>query len=457
MRWSWVADLIVPALSALAETMWLYAFVLVLTPPDDTHPGFVAVGGLIIGGSLAGRTVGRLPWPYLRSLLVLAPVSMIVLTAWILTAAESSYLAGAAGVALWCRGVWLGAVPTTSETLVQRFLVGAITFVSLAILFLLGRGTGIERFANTTEGLVVGYFIFGPGTIALANVQTLHGQRSSRPASLTWAGALVVPMAIIVATGLLLSTSVAPMVGHLLHRLIQATLGVLQSAAWLLHGLLAALRWLTVLLSFGPERRAPADDAAPWTPPPWLKSAEASVAEGQDMFWPAVAAACLLLLFAFFLMRRAGVGSQEERDEERSSVWSWHLFLHQLSAAWQSMRDRHGARSDARPGAGQTQSSIPQMIPDPTDMRAVYRMFLRWAAVHGHARRPATTPREFHHQLVDAAPHLRNALSLITENYESSRYGDDDLSEATVAASAAAIRALSEMAIGSPTPLDKTA
>ena len=44
---------------------------------------------------------------------------------------------------------------------------------------------------------------FASGTIALANVQTLHGQRSSRPASLTWAGALVVPMTIIVASGLL--------------------------------------------------------------------------------------------------------------------------------------------------------------------------------------------------------------------------------------------------------------
>ena len=153
---------------------------------DSPYPTFGAIVALTVMAALLGRaSTSLLHGRRTRNHLLVLPVSLVVLPVWLLAVlgpgenweprgwtpratallrdvqpGTTSLVAfGALGLAVWCRGLWLGAVPVGTDALRQRFLGGAAALVSLSALLGLGKGTGVARFADSLQLLVLGYFI----------------------------------------------------------------------------------------------------------------------------------------------------------------------------------------------------------------------------------------------------------------------------------------------------------
>jgi len=462
MRWYWVSDLVAPAAQAATEAIWIYAYVLVLTPPATAHPGFTAIAFLFVLAGWAGRASRRLPWRSPRNLLCLVPLSLVVLPIWIVgvtaptdswglggwmrratvmfhdgsAGLETSFMIGALGLAVWCRGLWLGTVPSSTETLARRFLGGAVALIGLSALLALAKGTGVERFTHTLESLMLSYFIVAPSTMALVHVQALHSQMAARqPLSLVWIAALIIPMTLVAAVGLVFASDLAPVISQLMHVVIETALLIWHAFVWVLYWLLIGLRWLASLFHSNSGNTMHAAGPTPLVPLPWLHPYVFRGPSDIPLYVPAILAVLFVALFGYWLVKRSRVSQPENVDEERSSLWSWQLFCQQVLIAWRALLSRFGKRRpDMLARAAGLASSEPMRTPDQTDIRAVYRILLRWAAAHGHFRQPATTPRELQNELVRAAPQAAASVALITENYERARYGDADIAiEALVA------------------------
>ena len=458
------------------EAIWLYAWVMVLTPPDSTYPAFGAMLALMVMATLLARASASLLRRRHNQILLLA-VSLAVLPVWLLTVlgtgenweprgwaeratallhgarlGTTALVAFAAlGLAVWCRGLWLGAVPAGTDALRRRFLGGSAALVALSALLSLGKGTGVARFTDSLQLLVLGYFVIAPIAIALEHVQTLDGRATTaRSVSLAWIVALLVPITAIVAVGLSLCNGVAPAVGWLMHAVGQAVLLLWLGFLWLLEGFGVVLYWLAGLFPFAWHWGTRAGGPAPVVLPPWQQSYVFS----DPVHIPASAPALLLLLLLLavllvhFLTRRSRSRPAEHVDEERSSLWSWRLLRDQFMTAWRALLDRLLARGKGVFGAtarwNPTSAKV-MVAPGTGDIREIYRGLLRWAAANGHARRPATTPNELQRELLGAMPMASAAVELITQNYECARYGDLAIEDAAIAASRAASEHLEDL------------
>jgi hypothetical protein len=451
------------------EAIWFFAWVMVLTPPDSSYPAFGAMVALMVMATLLARASASLLRRSHNQILLLA-VSLVVLPIWLLTvlgtgenwgprgwAERATALIhdaqpgptalvafGAVGLAVWCRGLWLGAVPAGTDALRRRFLGGAAALVALSALLSPGKGTGVARFTDGLQLLVLGYFIIAPIAVALEHVQTLDGRATTaRTVSLAWIMALLVPVTAIAAVGLLLCNGVAPALGWLMHVVTQAVLLLWFGFLWLLEGFGVVLYWLAGLFPFAWHWGTRPGGPAPVVLPPWQQS----YAFSDPVHIPALAPAILLLLLAVlsvhFLTRRSRSRPAAHVDEERSSLWSWQLLRDQFMTAWRALLDRFRAR--ARGVFGATAGGNAAKVTGMGGIREIYRGLLRWAAVNGHRRRPATTPNELQCELLGAMPMASAAIELITQNYEFARYGDVAIEDAAIAASQAAIRHLENL------------
>ena len=247
---------------------------------------------------------------------------------------------------MWCRGLWLGAVPAGADALRRRFLGGAAALVALSALLGPRKGTGVARFTDSLQLLVLGYFIIAPVAIALEHVQTLDGRATAaRPVSLAWIVALLVPITAIVAVGLLLCNGVAPAVSWLMHVAILAVLTFMVRLLVVVPLAGDGRYWLASLFPFAWHRATRAGDPAPLVLPPWQQPYEFSEPIDIAAFVPAMLLALLAMLFVYFLARRSRNRPAEHVDEERSSLWSWLLFRDQFMTAWRALLDRFRARA----------------------------------------------------------------------------------------------------------------
>ena len=116
--------------------------VLVLAPPQSDAPGFAACAGLLVLASVAGRISVRVPYHRLANQTILVLMSLAVLLGWVVMARlpgdgsgfrgwltgalhepTGMLVIGTLGVALWCRGLWLGTIPVSTDTLARRFIL----------------------------------------------------------------------------------------------------------------------------------------------------------------------------------------------------------------------------------------------------------------------------------------------------------------------------------------------
>jgi hypothetical protein len=159
---------------------------------------------------------------------------------------------------------------------------------------------------------------------------------------------------------------------------------------------------------------------------------------------------CLVLVFGllaiilgYLLVRRRATLDAPGPDEERSSVWSWGLFLSQLRDLWMALRGfwrtAAGAVAVSSP-AGSTEPAAGQQ----DDIRSLYRRFLRFAAVMRHPRAPAVTPTEFARLFGRVLPWRSAEVDTITAAYDRARYGLQPVSAERMTAAREALNRLEE-------------
>jgi len=111
-------------------------------------------------------------------------------------------------------------------------------------------------------------------------------------------------------------------------------------------------------------------------------------------------------------------------NEERTSLWSWGLFLAQLHALRRSLLNRVRQRVSSPSTPAGTLVAWDEER-DIAEIRRLYRRLLKWAAAHGHPRHPSRTPHEFARELRRTLPSYSEAISKITDFYGSARYAGE--------------------------------
>ena len=350
---------------------------------------------------------------------------------------------GTLGVALWCRGLWLGTIPVATDTLARRFILGASALVGLCGLLALGKGMGVERYTDRIELLALAYFVVSPSVIALVNAQTV-GDQETRAGSLSmvWIVALILPMLIVACVGLVLSNKVAFALTYGLHAFGKAVLLVWDLLAWIWFWLIFVVQWVIGAWWPSADKRGAADSLSV-VQPPWHRQDAAGTATELPLYVPATAVLALVaILFVYLAVQRTRLHRRENTDDERSWLFSWALLRQQVRSILLDLFDRYLRRGDA---------TIAEMIEPhlaPTsewvsrDIRHLYRGLLRWAAAKGHRRQPAMTPRELEDELLTSVPEAAESVGLITGAYEDARYGDAEIDDRTLAAAGEAVNSL---------------
>jgi hypothetical protein len=454
-RWSLTPDFIVPAGQAAMDMTWFYGLVALIqsASPGPLHFDFVSLFGpvAIVGWLAKGTAI--LPWSFPWRRLLLLALCILTLIGWLHVMLDADIWSGARWLAiatepwrfdpgmhgdtifvacfvaflLWGRGLWIGVGEATTAE-VTRWLIGGIV-VLIALCAIVGstRLPDAETVSSDLRLLLVTYFVLGLALTAIVHAQAFTRSIGRRQRlSPSWAVAITVPMAIIAAIALFFSSGVAPTVQWFMRLGVALAVLIWTGILWLLYWIFLFLRWLASLFPAGSagqvgRTRSPRIPRSPAIEPPhWHPSGppmDVTVIVGIAIL---VILAAIMILLVFRQVRR---GDTITIDEERSSVWSWQLFLDQLR------------RLLRRGGAGLEATAAEQISHDTSELpeiRLLYRRLLSWGAGHGHARHPSATPLEYAGRLAAVAPALSSALAAVTRGYVDCRYGDKQVDDDTI-------------------------
>ncbi len=355
----------------------------------------------------------------------------------LLTWLAHSFVPTAIGVGLWWRGGALAVAELTPAEVRTEFSVLAICLIVVLALirpFLLAD--------SVLLGLSVGLFaVAGLMGMALSR-QDAAEVAAPRPSRvLAVATALVPPVIAVLLVGFLRPELLDSM-WLLVARAIELALtpiGVL-------------LSWLGSLLPHGTPAPLPVPPPGQ-TPEP---NPAASLAEAQDrLAWIgdvivftllvvaglATLLAARLLLTNFIRARQGWVSDHSDEEpvaessgtpsEEAGDLLSW--LMRWLSA----LRGPHGARGLTR-----------RLETDSLELWPVYQQLLGWADSQGLGRRPSETTGQLSARLAHEVPTAASAVDVVTQAFESERYGGAPASPERLDAVAAALTALVERPSG---------
>jgi hypothetical protein len=436
--------------------------------PATYQIGRVALGVLTAIGLVLGVHAALAPtaeWdPYTMLLVVTRPWMInpsldgqLLFTAWFLI------------VCLWSRGLWIGleAISTQQEA---RWFIGGMA-VLLAVGAALAAGSVPESGAGSgfLRATILWYFFTGLLVLALAHASTLRGAGGPAPgASLSWLLAVAIPIVAIPLAGLFFTFGAAPAlrlalqlglalgiigwhillwIGYWLLLFLRwlsnlfpsgaqqprTQPGCVQPPAWLLH----FRRWLSSWFGSGGEEPAPGQLGCAQPPPPVripevqdhipISSSDATILAVVLVF------GLLFALVAYLLIRHRVNVDEPGPDDERSSAWSWVLFLSQLRDLWVVLVCYWRGRLRRRQGAIGT-NSAGKTTYEEADIRGLYRRFLRRAAELNHRRPSAVTPLEFARSLNKAVRGRSADIAAVSDAYDQARYGEKAISAKTLAA-----------------------
>jgi hypothetical protein len=239
--------------------------------------------------------------------------------------------------------------------------------------------------------------------------------------------------------------------------------GLFQAGLWMFgSGLLVVASWLASVWPRWTIESRPSEPIQPleplWTPPIDL----AAVMSLLVPVFVVLSIACLvsvavLLLYAIrqsiadrvdvHINAVTGAGDEPEPQPEQPGG---PLILVALLTRWMRAlrggeRRRDGGRRAARASSAGTPASR-------LSVRQTYRAFLTWAAGRGVSRRRAETPSELRRRLERSITGDGSEIALITEVYESVRYGDEVEHPDRAGRAAAALARLSARAPRSAEP-----
>jgi hypothetical protein len=458
MSWSWQRDLTLPVGQMLMESLWLYTTVVVVgtLTPVPLHLSLSTLIGLSLAAMLTAKGGAQVPLPPVLRVPLQLSFAFAALAGWLCwvlgaglpstpdaslallmepwrmrPAVTRPFLALAWGLGLYltCRGLLIGTQARTAA-MVGRWMIAGVG--GLLFLFTCAALPGVSAKplpADELRGLVVGYFVVGLATMALAHRQATYQGSGPRPKpSLAWLMAIALPILVVVGLGTLLVSgrATARTALALLAQLCVWLVTILWSVlAYLLGALVWLLRQLAAWLAAGdaagpsPVGRGPLS----LSPEPPRFQLPTLVLPGAELHveFAIGALAVLAVVLYLYALNRARTSLSGATLEDGSFAWSWALSLRQLRRAWAGLLDRLHSRT-AR-AAVRIMGLRPRRREALGDIRSIYRALLRWAAEHGRERPRDATPHEFAAQLVRTAANAEKQIELITESYVQTRYG----------------------------------
>jgi hypothetical protein len=137
------------------------------------------------------------------------------------------------------------------------------------------------------------------------------------------------------------------------------------------------------------------------------------------------AAALVVALFLVALLRKRERELPRATFEESTSMWSLSLFAEQWAAFWRELWRGLRARQTTLVARRIAFSGrVPAPLPF-SNVRNVYRWFLRWAAARSYPRLVGATALEHAERLARVAPEQASAIKELTDVYCKVRYGAD--------------------------------
>jgi Domain of unknown function (DUF4129) len=289
-------------------------------------------------------------------------------------------------------------------------------------------------FGPYLQNLLLVYFVLGITLTAVVRTfdsPNVEGSRK-RP-SLSLAGAIAVPVALIVLIALIFSNGFAWTVSWAMRVAVSLAGLVWSGLVWLVILILSFLRWL---FSFLPHEGAgPVSSGRrprmPHLPSPVHPHWHVATA---PLDVTVILAVAILVVHAAILVglifRRGHKELTVVPDEERSSLWSWQLFFKQLKG----LLRRQAAPMAGPPAVNSDATELPEI-------KLLYRRLLSWGALRGYPRLPSVTPFEYAAVLSTRAPELSGQVAALTQLYVDHRYGDREITQTAMSAG----RAIAEM------------
>ena len=470
-RWLWLRDGLIPAGQAVSETIPLYALVVLIrtTGQQGLALSYPVLAGMMAVATWATRLTGLIPQRWYADRVVLGLVSLLALVAWVhLTLVPTAawvpmttltvltrpwridpgvtgamlFVAWFLAICLWSRGLWIGLDAADARTEARWFVGGMAWLLLLAAITTTGHGVQANAAASGMRLMILAYFFVGLLVLALVHASALRGTGGPVPgASVPWVVAVALPIAAVPIVGFLLTAGVAPAIRLTMQAAVVVAIIAWQVTLWIGYWILLFLRWLSSLFPAGSQRPLHSRAVLPHAPPhirlPQLQTHLVVSTFDITAVFVVLVFALLLALLVWLLTRQRTRVEASAQDDERSSVWSWALFLEQLRDLWASLSQTrlHAHVQHAIPGT--SSSAVPE---DEYDVRALYRRFLRRAAELRYPREPATTPVEFAGRLFRAEPKHRQEIGLVTEIYDRARYGQEATSPDHSAAMRDAVR-----------------
>jgi hypothetical protein len=466
-RWSWLEELVIPAVSAVMYAAWLTPLLSlllgsVLTYPSDVeYPWWAIVAVLLaaawLSRALANRRGGRWAVAGAGVLVVIGSVavaeaSLSPASAWRALGGLVDFSQGIpAGliVLLTTLGLWFGGARarwTQHKQLMYGFVAGILV---LALLSLTSPG------AVGGEDLVV-FLLAGLLALALLSVaghlayQVARGL--PRPAlSRYWLIAMGLAMLGIVAAGWVLSLFLAPEAMASLLARLRPLLGYIGQViafvgmviVWLLY---MGYSFMGRLFQRGPAAQ-PAEESE--LPPSFTQQfpdleltpgAPPSLPEGLGVILIAlVLAALVIVVIVAAWRRRSRPRYTSTASEEREFVWSKELLLER----WRGLFDGLGRRRRRELFAEALDLADPRHR-----IRQAYRLLLLNARERGLARRRGQTVSAYGDTLAEAAPAAQAPVGALSAAYLQARYGDAEppevLAEEARQSSQAAVEGLAQ-------------
>jgi hypothetical protein len=453
-RWLWLRDGLIPAGQAVSETIPLYALVVLITATGQhgLALSYLVLARMAAVAAWATRLTDLLTQRWYFGRIVLGFVSVVALVTWVhLTLAPEAawdpmttltllsrpwridpgvtgamlFIAWLLAICLWSRGLWIGLEAADARIEARWFVGGMAVLLLLSIVTMTGHAAQANAVGRVMRLLVLAYFFVGLLVLALVHASTLRGTGGPVPgASVPWVIAVAVPIATIPIVGFLLTAGVAPAVRMTMRAAVVAAIVAWQVALWIGYWILLFLRWLSSLFPAGSEGPLHSRAMLPRPPPrvklPQLQTHFALSTFNITAVFIVLVFVLLLALLVWLLTRQRARVEAPVQDDERSSVWSWALFLAQLRGLWAWLwhTRHHGRARHATSGA-----NSPAMPDDEYDVRTLYRRFQQRAAELRHPRAPATTPIEFARSLFRLEPRHSQEIGLVTEIYDRARYG----------------------------------
>lgn len=453
-----VPDLLLPALLVVGEVTWLALWFRLIAHGPNEQP-LLPFGLLLLTALTAAilmRWASRAVWPLRRlrwttigvgTVMALTVVTLAFGPGWPATlgpfirdplfAWPPAIVALAMAGITWWRGQKIGDRPIDTLEAEERFRTGAIALVLLAVVAPVATNvTEVATVIADLPGASLLFFTTGLTTLAIARLRALQARGArARGTAPRWALTMAGTIGLVIVTGLTVIAVIPEPLGGL-GRILAPIVPYLRILDPILLAILLpiALFFERILILFGRFMSrfnlAEIFQNLEQTPPEQMEERLRNVLEidlimlGEWLIFLIIVAVVAAIVWRSY--RKRVRRKEDDRTEQRDSVWSWREFFVLL---WARLKRLLGRMRPPSPPSRPVEAPVPE---EARSIRAVYRAYLRAGAAAGLPRRPEQTPLEY---LSALAPRLGESEPLaetITAGYNAARYAERPPGEATV-------------------------